>query len=401
MKSNFRKKVLKNGMTILFEKRNVPVVSVSFAVRQGGINESSEEKGISHFIEHLLYKGTSKRNWFQLAEEIEKNGGQLNGGTSEIMTMFFCKMPSNHLDTALDVLSDMVKNPLFDKDELEKERKVIFEEIKMYRDNPRRHSFEEIQKLLFKQPFGSPLIGDEKTLKSLDREKIFAKFEEVYKPNNMILAVVGDCKFEKLVDFAEKNFSSKTKGKIKKLKIVNTSGTKTDIRDGVDQANLVFAYHVPPLDKKNSHAAKILSALMADGLSSRLFLEIREKRNLAYAVSGDCDLSKEYAYSFVYVGTKKENVELVKKLILEEFDEVSRELTEKELNQIKNQLIGQHNISMEDSQSQMLQLLYHEVEGSAEDYYDFEKKISQVKLEDVKRLAKIKDYSFYALLPRK
>ena len=149
MKKNFKRKVLKNGMTVLFEKRDLPIVSVAFAVRAGGINESLEEKGISHFIEHMLYKGTPTRNSKQIAEEIERNGGQLNGFTSEEIVAYWCKLPSEKLKIALNVLSDMVKNPLFDKKEFEKERLVIFEEIKMYRDTPRLYVFDEIQKSLY------------------------------------------------------------------------------------------------------------------------------------------------------------------------------------------------------------------------------------------------------------
>ena len=115
MIKNFHKKVLKNGMTILFEKRETPVVSVAFAIKHGGIHEDIKEKGISHFIEHMLYKGTSKRTHKQIGEEIEGNGGELNGFTSEGVTAYWCKMPSNHIDVALDVLGDMVKNPLFDE----------------------------------------------------------------------------------------------------------------------------------------------------------------------------------------------------------------------------------------------------------------------------------------------
>ena len=170
MKPKFYRKVLKNGMTVLFEKRENPVVSVAFAVRCGGINADQHEKGISHFIEHLLYKGTPKRNSKQIAEEIEKKGGILNGFTDESVTAYWCKIPSKHLDTALTVLSDMVKNPLFDEKEIEKERKVIFEEIKMYKDSPTNYVFHEIQKSLYKEPFGSPLIGTERTLNSLTRE---------------------------------------------------------------------------------------------------------------------------------------------------------------------------------------------------------------------------------------
>jgi len=173
METDFHKKILKNGLTVLFEKRDIPVVSVAFAVRNGGINEMKDEKGISHYIEHMLYKGTPTRDQKRISEEIEKNGGILNGFTGETITAFWCKMPSKHLDIALNVLSDMVKNPLFDEKELEKERKVIFEEIKIYHDNPMKHVFDEIHKLLYGEPFGIPIIGTYDIMNSIDRKKDF------------------------------------------------------------------------------------------------------------------------------------------------------------------------------------------------------------------------------------
>ncbi|MBS3086747.1 insulinase family protein [Candidatus Pacearchaeota archaeon] len=399
MKPKFYRKVLKNGMTIIFEKRENPVVSVAFAVRYGGINEASHEKGISHFIEHLLYKGTPIRNSRQIAEEIERKGGLLNGFTDETVTAYWCKIPSRHLDIALDVLGDMVKNPLFDEEELEKEKKVIFEEIKMGKDNPSNHSFKEIQRLLYKEPLGSPLIGTEKTLKSLTRKKILERFQGVYGPNNMILCVVGDADFKDIVDFAEKNFSGKKEIAFKH-KIVKRNGSKIEKRKGIDQANLILAYHFPTSDKKISHAANVLNVLMAGGMSSRLFHEIREKRNLAYAIKGESVILRNFSYGLVYAGTKKENVQLIKKIILDEFRKVSKELDEKELNQVKEQMIGNYQISMEDSQNQMVNLLMHEIDRNAEDAYEFEKNIRNVKLRDVKNLAKIKKYSFFALVPK-
>ena len=398
MKKDFHRKVLKNGMTVIFEKRDIPVVSVAFAVRNGGINETLEEKGISHFIEHMLYKGTPTRNTKKIAEEIEKNGGVLNGFTSEEITAYFCKMPSKHLNIALEVLGDMIKNPLFDEKELEKERKVIFEEIKMYHDNPRLHVFDEIHKALYDGTMGINLAGTIETMNSVDRKKMVEKFEEVYKPNNMILIVVGDADFEEIVNFAEKNFNNE-KGEVPKQEFNLKNESKIETRKGIDQANLVFAYHVPLAGNKKNYAAKILSALMAEGLSSRLFLEIREKRNLAYAVKGGAEINKDFAYNFIYVGAMKENVELIKKLILEEFEKVAKDLREKELSQIKEQLVGQYQISMEDSQTQMVNLLISEIDGNAEKFYEFEKNISGVKLKDVKDLAKIKKYSFFALIP--
>lgn len=400
MKANFYRKVLKNGMTVILEKRNLPVVSVAFAVRNGGVNEKKEEKGISHFIEHMLYKGTPTRNAKKIADEIEKRGGELNGFTSEEITAYWCKMPSKHLNVALDVLSDMVKNPLFDEKELEKERLVIFEEIKMYHDTPRMHIFDEIQKSLYNGILKINLAGTFETMNSITREKMLKKFQQIYTPNNMILCVVGNADFDFLVKFVEENFGNE-KGKIPFTKFGLENDSRIESRKGIDQANLVFAYHVPLVEDKKAYSAVILSSLMAGGMSSRLFAEIREKRNLAYAVKGESNLNKTFAYNLIYVGTMKENVDKVKKLILEEFEKVSTTLEEKELKQIKEQLIGNYHISMEDSQMQMVNLLASEIHGNAKEFYDFENKILQVKLEDVKKLASNvkKDYSFFALIP--
>lgn len=399
MAKKFHRKVLKNGMTILFEKRDLPIVSVSFAVRAGGINEEISEKGISHFIEHLLYKGTEKRSAKQIAEEIEKNGGELNGFTDESVTAFWCKIPSKHLNTALEVLSDIVKNPKFDEKEIEKERHVIFEEIKMRKDNPRIYVLDKIQGFLYNGTLGKDLIGTYKTMSSIERKKILEKFKQIYQPNNLILSVVGDADFDEIAEFAEKNFPDK-KGEIPKQKISLKNHSGIEQRKGIDQANLIFAHHIP-LEKNKIYAARILNTLMAVGLSSRLFSEIREKRNLAYAIKGESNINRDYAYNLIYVGTKKENTEKVKELILKEFKNVSKDLGKKEFSQVKEQLIGNYYLAQEDSQSQMINLLSFELKGNAEELYNFEENIKKVKLEDVKDLAKKapENYSFFALVP--
>lgn len=398
MKPSFYRKVLKNGMTIIFEKRDLPIVAVALAVRSGGINESPSEKGISHFIEHMLYKGTPTRSSKEIAEEIEKKGGELNGFTDELITAYWCKMPHHHLNVALEVLADMIKNPLFDGKEMEKERKVIFEEIKMRKDIPHIYSLDEIESELYTGTLGKNLIGTYETMSSIDRKKILKKFNQVYTPNNFILCVVGDAKFEEIIKFAENNFGNR-KGKVPNMKFRPKNGSSVEKRKGIDQANLVFAYHVPTAGNKKCYAAFVLSTLMGGGMSSRLFSEIREKRNLAYSVKGDSNIFKKFAYNTIYVGTKKENVKIVKELIIEEFKKVSRELSETELNQVKEQIIGNYHISQEDSQMQMINLLMHEIDGDAREFYDFEKNIRDVKLQDVKELAKIKKYSSFALIP--
>lgn len=399
MKPEFYRTRLKNGMIVLFEKRKLPVISVAFAVRAGAINESANEKGISHYIEHMLYKGTPSKNTKQIAEEIEKNGGILNGFTSETLTAFWCKMPSKHLSIALSVLADMIKNPLFDEKELEKERKVIFEEIKMRKDNPQIYVSDKISGYLYEDPMGIPIIGTYDTMRSITREKILKKFNQIYQPNNIILCVVGDADLKQIVKFAEENFPAK-KGNVPNIAVKLKNEQKIEKREGIDQANLVFAYHAPLANNKKNYSSIVLNTLMATGMSSRLFSEIREKRNLAYAVIGDNNTTKDFAYNYIYVGTTKENVEIVKELILKEFKKVAEGLDEKELKQVKEQLIGNYQLSTESSQAQMVNLICYENDCHVEDFYKFREEISKVELEDVKELARLKNYSFFALVPK-
>lgn len=350
----------------------------------------------------MLYKGTKKRDSKQISEEIEKKGGILNGFTDEEVTAYWCKMPAKHIEVALEVLSDMVSNPLFEEAELNKERQVILEEMKMRRDRPDWYVADKIQGMLFTGNLGLDLIGTEKSLKSINREVILKKFQEIYKTKNIFLVVVGDADFEQICTFCEKNFK-KSSGIISEPKIGFKNSQKIETREGIDQANLIFAYHTANATKRENYAAQILSTILAGGMSSRLFQEIREKRNLAYAVKGSCNSGKRFGFNGIYIGTKKENVEEVKKLILEEIKKLEKELDENELNQAKEQLRGNSSISREDSQGEMLDLLFNEIWDKAENSYDYEKNIEQVRLEEVKKIAasvKEGNYSFVALVPK-
>ncbi len=390
MPEKFYKKVLKNGMTVILEKRKLPVVSLAFAVRAGSNNEDLNEKGLFHFMEHMLYKGTEKREAKDIAGEIEKIGGDLNGFTNENMTAFWCKLPSKHLNVGLDVLSDMIKNSKFDKKEFEKEKGVILEEIKMYDDSPRDRSIKEAVKLLFGGPMSLWIAGNSETVKNINLENMKENYKNIFRPEHLVLCVVGDADFDFLCKWAAKNFPvSKKKIDLEKVDIpLKKLENKTEKRKSLQQANFVMVYHAPrSSDKKKSYAARVLNTLMAQGLSSRLFTEIREKRNLAYIVKGALDMNDNFSYGLIYVGCMKENLEKVKKLIVEEFEKVSKDLEKKEFDQAKEQLLGNYDISSEDSVSQMEDLLAFEINGDAKELYNFKEDVSKVKIEDVKKLA--------------
>ena len=401
LKKNFKKKVLKNGITLLFEKRNIPSVSVVFCIKSGAAYESKEEKGIHHFIEHMLFKGTKKRNYLQISEEIENTGGGFNGFTSEVSTAYSFAVPSEDLTIGLDVLSDMLNNSTFLEEEIEKEKKIVIEEIKGVNDDPESYVMIKSKEMMYSHPFGLEIGGDEETVNSFTREQIIKKWKEEYFSKNLIVSVVGDCDFDYLVNFLEKNFE-KREGKISKKKIMGKNKEKIETRKGLTQANLSFGIHFPLSNEKNFHASAVLGDLMTAGMSSRLFKEIREKRGLAYGVSGEQVSTRNFSMYEVFVGCEKKDVDLVKKLILEEFKKVAEKLSAKEFKKVKKRMIGGYKIYMEDSEDQADDLADDELDDKAEERYLWEEKISKVKLKDVKELAsKVKEgnYSFFALVP--
>jgi len=393
----FHKKVLKKGLTVLFEKRNIPVVSISCSVKFGSEFEPLALKGISHFIEHLLFKGTKNRDVKQISEEVEKKGGILNAFTSEEITSFWCKLSSNHLKTGLDLCSDLVLNPLFDEKQLEHERKVILEEIKMYYDNPQTHVFEKIKSLMYKSPFGLPILGTTETMNKISRIQVVDLFKKIYSTNNLILCAVGKADFKEICEIGETYFP-KTENMVQGRPIFREHGQLIEKRKGVDQANLILGYHAPSMLDKKRYAAELFDVILGRGMSSRLFQEIREKRGLAYSVRGMLEQDKNYGHELIYVGTTKDKVEKCKEIILKEIKKM-KELDFKDFEQAKEQLLGLRKVGIEDSTATMVNLISEENAGNAEEHYKFEEKINKIKLKDVRELGNLKDYSFYALLP--
>lgn len=396
----FFKRKLGNGMIVLFEKRGLPLVSLSISNRFGGAFEKSEAKGIAHFIEHLVFTGTKTRTHEDISREIEKKGGILNAFTAQEITSFYFKLPSEHLFSGLDILIDILKNPKFDKEKFEKEKKVILEEIKMYRDDPQKHVFELIERAMFEKPLGDGIIGSEETIKKMDRDFVFDYYRKHYSPENYIVTIVGDCDLDKVCWYLEKNFS-KNGEKYENEKIVRKNEEIIEEREGIDQANFIFAVHAPLAGSKEYYMLKVLDAYLADGMSSKLFLEIREKRGLAYAIKSAIMAEKGYSYYLIYVGTTKESVNDVKKIILEEFSKIS-EMKEKELKEAKERVIGLKKVESEESSGVMNDLLFSELVIGAEEYYKYDDKIGDVRLEDVKKLAKemVREYSVAMVLPK-
>ena len=396
----FTRKKLKNGMTVLFEKRDLPLVSLCIANPFGGAFEESKIKGIAHFIEHLVFTGTKTRTHEDISREIEKKGGILNAFTANEVTSFWFKMPSEHVMAGLEILTDMLNNAVMKEEKFEKEKKVIIEEIKMYHDDPARNVYDKIESGLYENPFGENIIGSAKSINALKRDFVFKFFKDNYNPENFVVVVVGNVDIDKVYAFLEKNFRGNGK-KSKLVEIKKKYNEDIEERVGIDQAHFVIGMHAPRIGSQGHAALEVLNAYLADGMSSKLFLKIREEKGLAYNVRGGISAEKSYSYYTIYAGTRKDVIDEVKKEIIDGFKNIDK-MNEKELEEAKQRVIGLKKVSSEESASVMNELLFAELAGKAEDYYTYEEKIRSVKIGDVKKLAKelIKNYSIAAIVPK-
>jgi predicted Zn-dependent peptidase len=392
----FYRRKLDNGITVLFEKRSIPVVAVASSLKFGAQHESEKIKGISHFIEHLVFKGTKNRDVKQISQDIETKGGIINAFTGEEMTSFWNKLPSKYFSLGADVSRDLVLNPLFDKEALERERQVILEEIKMYHDNPSTYVLEKIKELLYKKPFNMSIAGTIKTVSSLTRESVLDIFKSKYSTNNLLFSVVGDTGWEEVLDEAKK--FPKTSNTINTIPIITANGESIEKRKGIDQAHEVIGFHRPTLLDKNRYAAEIFNSILGEGMSSRLFQEIREKRGLCYALKDHLEQSRDYAYEMIYFGTVKDKIKEVKEITLKEIKNMG-DLQKADLEEAKEKLIGLRQISKEKCESTMADLLLEEIGGNSEEYYQYDERISGVKLDEVRALSRLLGFSFAALVP--
>jgi predicted Zn-dependent peptidase len=399
MKNKFHRKILKNGMTLIFEKRELPVLSIALATRCGSGSEKLSEKGISHFIEHMLFKGTKKRTSEEIHKEIEDKGADHNAFTSKEITAAWMKIPSKYLEFSIEILSDLFFNSVFEKSEVEKERGAILEEIKMYHDDPLRHVLINLEEKMYKGAFGVTGLGTSESVKKLKQEDLVKRYKETFFTGNFILSVVGDADFNELIKLCEKYFKKGT-GKQTKISVNKRFIDKTEKRSSLKQAHVAFGVHFPNSKSKNRYDARVFHSIFSEGASSKIYKEIREKRGLAYAVVGMLDQAKYYGEEIIYVGTMPEKLNEIKKIISEEFYKMAY-IKDNEVECAKKRLIDSKIIEREDSRNTMMELLFEELSGNSGNFYDFEKNISKVTLKGVRSLSKKtkKEFCFFSLVP--
>ena len=390
----YKKTVFDNGLRVInYDMPNRQSVALGIWIRVGGRYETKEFKGISHFLEHMLFKGTRKYSCRQLKETIEGVGGSLNGFTSEELTCYLVKIPAAYLRLALDVLSDMVLNPTLPSKEIEKEKQVILEEIKMHKDLPQSYCLDLLDELLWPdQPLGEPIIGTLDSVSGITKRDLCLFKEKFYTPANIVISAAGALDFNKFIKGVKKTFP-RHKGKVKFECLPAKEGRgapqlKLFAKD-TEQTHMALGFHSLSRSHPLRHALGILHIILGANMSSRLFNEVREKRGLAYDIGTQVKRLADTGSFVVHAGIDNRKVTQALRVILKELKIVKERLVGKpEFRRAKEFYKGQLALALEDTLEHMLWI--GEPTATLDKSYSLSeiiKEINRVSREDVRGVA--------------
>lgn len=364
--SQVKKTELPSGLKIVTEHiESVKSISAGIWVKTGSRNESDELAGITHFLEHMLFKGTEKRTAFDIAQSMESVGGYLNAFTSTEYTCYFARCLDTKLDSAMDVLSDMVQNSQFPEEELEKEKKVVLEEMKMYKDSPDDYVFELFSSQVFNDhPIGRPIIGYENTVSAYTRQDLFDYMAERYRPDNLLVAVAGNVDHDEVVRLVNELLVLKktkpTENVEQPLPPYRT--TKQEESKAIEQTHMILGRRALNYDHPDKYLLLLANTVLGGGMSSRLHQNIREKYGYCYSIGPFNQSYTDSGLFGVYIGTDKEYVTHVRELIAKEFNRMQNEkVGDKELSEVKAQLKGKLMLSQENTSNRMTRLAKSEL----------------------------------------
>ncbi|MCU1272432.1 MAG: peptidase M16-like protein [Acidobacteriaceae bacterium] len=390
---NIRRAVLPNGLTVITEEmQHIRSVSIGIWMKTGSRDEDLPWNGISHFIEHMVFKGTQHRSAEEIARQVDSIGGNMDAFTAKECISFSIKVLNEHVPIALDVLSDLVLNPVFDAQDISRERGVILEEIKMDEDNPDYLVHEIFTQNFWKDhPLGRPILGTRDTVKRFDRTPVFDFYSQRFSPGNMIITAAGYLNHDRFVELVAKHFEnmkSMSNGfHSSPPKIV----PKIILRNKKSLEQVQICVGVPsyPITHERRHTSYILNTLLGGGMSSRLFQNIRERQGLAYAIYSDLNPYRDTGCMSIYAGTSRESASKVVECIVSEFRKLKTEMvTEDELRRSKDQLKGSLMLSLESSNARMSNLARQEM--YFDQFYGLDEliaKIEAVTAEELKELA--------------
>jgi len=354
----YQKTTLANGLRVITATMpHTRSVTVGVFVGTGSRYEEAENSGVSHFIEHVCFKGTEKRQTAkEISESIEGVGGILNGGTDKEVTIYWCKVPQTHFGTAVDVLADMICHSTFDPVELEKERQVIIEEINMCLDNPQHSVDLLIDEVIWPaQPLGRDVAGTKDTISRISRDEMLAYMSSQYVANNSVVSVAGNVGHEEALAAVKEALEGWDSGSRREWyaadDLQGSARFRLDRRE-TEQAHLCLAVHGFSLSHQDRFCLDLLNVVLGDGMSSRLFQEIRERLGLAYSIHSYADHYLDTGALTVYAGVHPQQVSSCVEAVLTELRRLKTEpVPEAELRKAKEFCKGRLMLRMEDTQS--------------------------------------------------
>jgi predicted Zn-dependent peptidase len=390
---NIRRQKLPNGLTVITEQmQHLRSASIGVWLQTGSRDEDPEWNGISHFIEHMVFKGTKHRTAEEIARQVDSIGGNMDAFTAKECICFNVKVLDEHVPVALDILSDLVLNPVFDAADITRERGVIMEEIKMDEDNPDYLVHEIFTQNFWKDhPLGKPILGTKETVKRFEREAVLDAYAHRFAPGNIIVSAAGNLDHDRFVELVRGHFEHMkpmTNG-------FHSSTPKISSRiilrnkKALEQVQLCIGVPAHPIAHEKRHAGYVLSTLLGGGMSSRLFQNIRERQGLAYSIYSDLNPYRDTGCLAVYAGTSLASASKVVQSVVSEFRKLKTEsVPDEELRRSKAQLKGSLMLSLESSTSRMSNLARQEMYFDR--FYDLDElieRIEAVTAEDLTSLA--------------
>ncbi|MCC3864888.1 insulinase family protein [Terrisporobacter petrolearius] len=355
----YKCQTLKNGLTIVGEE--IPYlksVSLGIWINTGSRIETPKESGVSHFIEHMLFKGTENRSAKDIARDIDNIGGQINAFTNKECTCYYVHLLDEHINIGIDVLSDMILNSTFNNNDIDRERAVILEELKMYEDSLDDLSYDLLVENIYADDgLGMNILGNRKTIKSLKRKDILNHYSKYYVPNNAVISICGNFNFEEVVNLIEEKFGEweekEVNIEVKEPKFHSCFITKNKDSEQVNIAISLKA--IPEENEKETYALAVVNNIFGGSTSSRLFQNIREDKGFVYSIYSSQTLYKKCGELGVFASTSEEYLKEVYDLIIEEIKNIKENyITEEELKESKEQLKGNYILSLESISSKML-----------------------------------------------
>lgn len=391
-------KKLKNGVRVLtVPMHSLESATVTVWVKVGSRYEDKKKAGLSHFLEHMVFKGSKKRPTAkEIADAVDSIGAEINAGTSKEWTNFYIKTPVASIETAFDVLSDMVLNPILGEEEIEREKGVIIEEMRVYKDTPLWSIGEYFETLIFQgNNLGREIIGTEKTVSGATRDD-FVRYRKLhYSSNNIVITVAGGIDRKKAESLAKKYFSSVGKGKrnsFGKFRETQKSPKLLVKYQKNEQGHLVIGFPAGKRGDKDRFTEAVIAAILGGGMSSRMFTEVREKRGLAYAVKTAREKYSDIGYIETYAGVDLKRVNEAIKVIIDQYFGLSEgryPVSKAELKKAKDFMKGQIALSLEDTKN--VNSFFGEKElllGKAETPEEVLASIDKVTMADVERVSR-------------